>query len=170
MPVQRRRNAGRTPWDLDEFLHREQKHKCEAWLNSSRNWRSLDPIWKPVKVLGNGGFGIVGLWRNTKTKKRIVIKQAAAQRWDGSVASGLEEEASMLKLLRGAGSSHILKMYGDIMHGEGRNFVYRMDCPGPVERIFLEYCPGGDLLDWVTRRKEEKYLLCQMQYVTNCLL
>ena len=123
----------------------------KAWLASVDR---SDPTggWVGKRVLGKGGFGVVGLfeWEGGEKVKQpndmseVVIKQGL----------DLVQEANMLKALLPIKSPHIPKIYdiptiyqqpgGYVSRARGANTMSPMDY-GAIQRIFMEYCPGGDL-------------------------
>jgi hypothetical protein len=128
----------------------------DNWMKSERRWKNrVGKGWVAKKVLGQGGVGVVGHWeyqgpdRAMKPLKDIAVKQAPARRksrktneWTGA---GLEKEAQFLMLFAGR-TQHIVRMYRHMYKdtGSGPGSVLA-DLATEVHRIFLEYCPGGDL-------------------------
>lgn len=96
--------------------------------------------WVPKKVLGKGGFGIVGHWSyegpdpNQKPRE-IVVKQASGHK------GGLEEEAKIMFALAATKSQHFPFIYRRLYYDKGQGATTgRMDTRGlEVHRIFLEY-------------------------------
>ncbi|KAH8598920.1 hypothetical protein B0O99DRAFT_30463 [Bisporella sp. PMI_857] len=127
----------------------------ERWLRSESKWNHrIGKNWKGKKVLGMGGQGVVGWWtyegsdRDSKALVDIVVKQASATGPGG----GLAGEAKLLDILRHTGSPHVLKMYKNLFQDEGEGVMPEFDT-GLVHRILLEYCPGGDLIDFLRTRR-----------------
>ena len=128
------------------------------WLNSASKWRNgVGDGWVGKKILGQGGQGIAGHWsyessdRDSKPLKEVVVKQGLTTRSDGTASGGLTGEAEMLRLLGLTGSLHILKMYRRLYVDQGGGHL-RIDHE-EVHRVFLEYCPGGDLFDWMLEKR-----------------
>ncbi|KUJ19058.1 kinase-like protein [Mollisia scopiformis] len=148
-------------WDFAtiEAFKKAQAAKSEAytgkaWMASESKWKNrVGKGWKPVRVLGRGGQGVVGYWtyegpdRDKKTLKDVAVKQAVkagpTYRW----GDGLEKESQLLHLLQKANTPHIVRMYRQLYEEVGQQ-TDEFD-HGIVHRIFLEYCPGGDLHDWL---------------------
>jgi len=63
--------------------HNISIHQQIAWLERSSQWADHDQAWKPVRFVGGGANGIVGLWHNARARKKrnaqpkdIIVKQA----------------------------------------------------------------------------------------------
>lgn len=133
----------------------------QAWLDSERLWQvRVGPGWVAQKVLGQGSEGIVGWWQyreiggdeNFLGLKNVAVKQNV-MRYHVSNGRGLNQEAWFYRFLGRAQSQHIPKMYRELYQDVGRN---TQDADrGPVERIFLEFCPGGDLQNLIDRRMDK---------------
>jgi hypothetical protein len=134
-----------------------------AWLAASKHWPNLPPAqWKATRVLGAGGHGICGLWVRVAGApvwpgpNEVVVKQVPR-----SKATELKFESICLKRIKistsaSSGTKHIVDIYKKqfLDPGAGTNEDYD---PSPysllppmnhildVARIYLEYCPGGDL-------------------------
>lgn len=120
----------------------------EQWLASEPTWGDarVGEGWTAIRVLGTGGYGIVGHWRYTgpenKAFKDIVVKQGLAKN------GGLNDDADIHVALAPANSNHIVKMYRHVYTGQGSGTSAKFDPGGVgVHRMFLEYCEGGDLFD-----------------------
>ena len=140
------------PLGLTENQRRVEEGK--RWLRTEpiRNNR-VGKSWRAKKVLGRGGQGIVGLWsyegpdRDHKGLTEVAVKQSVAITPAGKFKAGLSREAQMLEYLRSTGSPHIVKSYRHLYEEPGNNTM-PLDA-GIVHRLYLEYCPGGDLTDWL---------------------
>ncbi|KAE9367894.1 kinase-like protein [Stipitochalara longipes BDJ] len=128
----------------------------DKWLASEVNWKfRIGKGWKGKKVLGEGGQGIVGHWtyegedRDQKTVKDLAVKQALRFGPAYSWGDGLESEARWLSMLARAKTPHIVKMYKHLFEEEGQR-TFSQDW-GLVQRIYLEFCPGGDLSGWLSK-------------------
>jgi hypothetical protein len=123
------------------------------WLRRSRSWKGLDPaIWRARKVIGMGGNGLIGLWdyQGTipKMPKHMVVKQ-------GTDPGGMGWESRLLKILAGAGSDHIVKIYKGVYRAGGTGTLASIDdipyknaqypAYREVHRLYLEYWENGDL-------------------------
>lgn len=122
-----------------------------AWLNTEPHWmHRVGKGFVGKRILGRGGFGIVGHWsyegpdRDQQVLKDVVVKQGLV--WRPDWQWGMHFEADMLRQLNKANSSHVLRMYHDLYEEPGFN-TDGFD-RGLVHRLFLEYCPGGDLDGW----------------------
>lgn len=56
----------------------------------------------------------------------------------------MAKEEGWLKLFQGIGTPHIVRMYRHLYNDMGQDTDETLDT-GTVSRIFLEYCPNGDL-------------------------
>lgn len=127
------------------------KEHQNGWLNSSANWPDTLPEneWKGVKVLGLGGFGLVGLWKYTGSDpnqpKAIVVKQSRGKDAD------LRLESNILEKLNACGTKHIpklLKGYHECV-GSGTS---KWDMEGQtVSRIYMEFCEHGDMAGFIKK-------------------
>ena len=105
--------------------------------------------WIAKKVLGQGGFGIVGHWiyigqnANEDALRDIVVKQGSSKN------GGLRSEADHYMAFNTSKSLHIPRMYRRIYVEQGRETVNGNYDTGEVHRMFLEYCAGGDLSSWL---------------------
>lgn len=127
-----------------------RENQKQAFLDSEPTWsQRLGDGWKGTRFLGKGNFGIVGLWEYRGDPARappvtqVVVKQSTDEPmdefheiWGGKSAM---DEGRILKLLGKLNSNHIIRQYGGNRVGD------RFLDMGLVVRIFLEFCPGGDL-------------------------
>lgn len=133
------------------------KNKKQAgidWQASKSKWKDrVGKSWKPVRVLGRGGQGIVGHWkfdgpdRHLRKLNDVAVKQAVKSGPFYKWGDGFETDARLLTLFQPIKTQHIVKMYRHLYKDVGQqtdDFDY-----GVVHRIFLEYCPGGDLYAWL---------------------
>jgi len=42
---------------------------CEIWMERSKYWEGMAGVWKPIKCIGKGGYGIVGLFEYVREDK-----------------------------------------------------------------------------------------------------
>lgn len=144
-PTQQRRlwqnRDGRTRRGLEDSLAPELQ---DLWLESNKNWKyGLNELWKGKKVLGMGGYGLVGLWEYKKRDDdviRVVVKQSAGK------DRALKSESDVLSRIAETGTKHVvrlLKKYHE-ERGQGTSDQWDSDS-GYVSRIYLEYCPHGDM-------------------------
>lgn len=81
-------------------------------------------------------------------------------------------QGRLLKLLANIESRHILRQYGPL--------VEDMECGVPVIKLFLEYCPGGDVLKLmessrilgtrpIVNRPQNPFLEADIWAMFNCL-
>lgn len=139
---------------------REEK-EGELWLASEKYWtKRVGKGWIAKRVLGRGGQGIVGWWsyegndRGEKSMVDVVVKQASLRSHKGHLLGGLTKEAEILSLFKASGSRHIPKIYRRLYEDKGAGSS-KYD-HWEVQRIFLEYCEGGDLFSLV-ENKIERY-------------
>ncbi len=123
----------------------------EAWLRSEAGWKHrVGKGYIHKKVLGRGSFGIVGHWRyhgpdeDQRAIKDIAVKQAVRVDRGGVQKDGLTQEAKWLDLFAHSGSPHIVRKYRSVVMEEAQNTGQRFD-QGMVQRMFMEFCPGGSL-------------------------
>lgn len=145
-----------------------QKHQ-RAWLDTEPDWKDRIGVgWQAKRMLGRGGQGMVGHWsyegpdRDQKSVKDIAVKQAVRDGPNYTWGDGLETEASFLKDFAGSNSPHILRMYSHLFSDIGQGTDDYDE--GDVQRLFLEFCQGGDLGRWLKKngrvhrkRQEEIY-------------
>lgn len=90
-----------------------------AWLSISHIW--IAPTWEPVKVLGSGGFGIVGLFehvgqRHPRSPQFCCVKQSIAT---GKRDDLRNESTRLFDLMEGRRSKHIPEIYRELQTGIG---------------------------------------------------
>lgn len=138
----------------DAYKAKTGKQKEIEWLATESKWKNrVGKDWKAVKVIGRGGQGVVGHWtydgpdRHLRTLKDVAVKQAVKSGPFYKFGDGLETEAAILSLFQPVKTQHVVKMYRHMYEemGEGTD---KFD-HGRVHRIFLEFCPGGDLYNWL---------------------
>lgn len=151
------------PLTNDEWLVLSRKSRKQlreqSWLQLSQSWKGFAGVWKGVRVLGSGGYGIAGLFEYTGTKagrpKNIVVKQSGQEN-----RAELLEEGRTLQQLGKSGSIHIVKLL-KAFYEEGGTGTGRRNDPSPFRlrkdgspeyqrhlelcRLYLEYCEGGDM-------------------------
>lgn len=139
-----------------------EMRRAAIWLARSVSWQGISPRWKPIKVLGQGSYGICGLFENQEpdpnTPRHIVVKQS------GNQDESLKIESRLLARLGAAGSRHVVKMYKSYHQEPGTgtsedfdplpfmNIMGTMPLYSPakeVSRIYLEYCQKGDMLKFL---------------------
>jgi serine/threonine protein kinase len=125
-------------------------HEIQQWIrDSDKNWtRKLGKGWVGKRFLGKGQFGIVGLWEYQGPPQmapeitQVVVKQVCLDMahieppW--GEMTGLSEGTILQKLSK-VNTRHIIKMYG------GNKLGDRFGEMSVVVKMFLEFCPGGDL-------------------------
>jgi hypothetical protein len=134
------------------------KRRGDVWLERSVSWHGIAGVWKGVKVLGNGSYGLCGLFEyqgsDQDMPKHIVVKQS------GRPDTSLQNESRLLKRFGDTGTVHIVKMYKSY-HQEGGTGTSADFDPSPftyvhylgntydeskeVSRIYLEYCDRTDM-------------------------
>lgn len=126
----------------------------KKWLKSEPEWKDrLGSDWNGVKLLGSGGFGVVGLWQySSKGKhakdprmiKKVVVKQSDIVYNKEKTKTRSTGEGTILEMLSQIKSKHIVRQYGPL-HKD----IYASK---DVVRIYLEYCPQGDLSRLMAKR------------------
>lgn len=151
--------------DLNDEWY-EQRHRRGAWGNPRRitarefilrypmieDNRDADKEWGPVRLLGKGGFGLVGLWEkrdnDNKAVDRVAIKQAKVLE-DKSLYLG----DSPPLLLKEAVVHHDLNTKNADAFPWLRRYKYQPVQPAlatrfrvpDAQRMYLEFCEHGDL-------------------------
>ncbi|KAE8446826.1 hypothetical protein EG329_011603 [Mollisiaceae sp. DMI_Dod_QoI] len=133
---------------------RNKKDSGKAWMSTESKWKDrVGKSWKPVKVFGRGSQSVVGHWtydgsdRAQRTMNDVAVKQAVKKGPTYTWGDGLEKEARLLMLFQQANTPHVVRMYRHLYEDAGQqtdDFDH-----GVIHRIFLEYCSGGDLNDWL---------------------
>jgi hypothetical protein len=118
---------------------------CPAENSASNKWflENLDLISNKNYRTYNGPD------KDKKALQDIVVKQSLAGNRFQPIM-GLSHEAMALEAFKSSGSPHIVKMYRHLYRERGHNSM-KLDV-GIVHRIFLEYCPGGDLAHWLRKK------------------
>lgn len=109
----------------------------------------MDDTWRPIRILGKGAFGLVGLWqkfnKNDEVEDAMAIKEMGCPplyqyHYYVKGKPGLSREAAIMKQVNEAEKSHFGR-YKNIVRL--RNFKH---FPAPNKwRFYLEYAPYGDL-------------------------
>jgi hypothetical protein len=129
---------------------RVSKGAQRAWLEQSKNWADLPwNLWQPVKVLGAGSSGIVGLWRWLVPRDlypplvvfptHVVVKQSNNA---DAYALGVESEI-MLRLLNGTSATdqqHFIKLYKAMYRDPGGGTSVADESPYEDDGSYLQ--PG----------------------------
>jgi len=138
------------------------------WLDSEKKWKHrVGKGWAAKKVLGRGGQGIIGLWeyegsdKSSQAMTQVVVKQACIQVPGGRRSTGLLAEEHFLNIFKYTGSPHILKMYRHLYKEIGNNTMEYDHWE--VHRIFLEFCPNGDLYDWIEKKRKTYVFTAEIQ-------
>lgn len=131
----------------------------KGWLEDFMQWNNtlFHNGWKGVNLLGEGGYGVVGHFRYSGAEKNlaadfhgykdIVVKQSLS----GS-GGQCEQEGKMMQRYVNK-CLHIIQLIAGPTVTQGREKYYKAD-RGQVERIYMEFMPGGDLwYEIVSRRK-----------------
>jgi hypothetical protein len=138
--------------DVDQRITAEQQ---KQWLASNNSWKyGLKQHWKGVKVLGIGGYGLVGLWEYQKGKDyvhSVVVKQSKGK--DPS----LKNESQILHLISKSKTKHVVKLLKQYHVERGKGTSKKFDPNDDyASRIYLEYCKNGDMQGLI--RKLYKYV------------
>ncbi|OQV06504.1 Protein kinase domain-containing protein [Cladophialophora immunda] len=111
-----------------------------------------DVEWGPVRLLGRGGYGIVGLWQKRDNKNQtideVVLKQTAYNSNETRVSAiELDPRAYPRHLIEAAIHKDINTQHPGVSpHLRQYKFIYedRIHQQGRY-RFYLEYCPHGSL-------------------------
>lgn len=119
-------------------------HEVFGFLTGYTDLDDDDHDWRPVRPLGKGGFGIVGLWQKFNNydtvKDSIAIKQQAYDEDEEFQASmtigedGLAMEAAIMQQLNVHGNRNIIRL---------RDF--KNNAAEKLWRFYFEFAPYGDL-------------------------
>lgn len=142
-PVNRRiwhNYAGNSAQPHDWEVTPQEKRQ---WLASNPQWQhGLNYSWVGKKVLGRGGYGLVGLWEcampNDEVKK-VVVKQS--RRRDNS----LRMESDFLRDLNTTGTRHVVKLLKRYHEEVGMGTSPWDSDKQIISRIYLEHCEYGDM-------------------------
>jgi len=124
-----------------------------VWLASEPTWTSrIGNGWR-IKVLGKGSFGVTGLWEykggdsNAPAIKQVVVKQTQFAAYDlgqkSFTSRSTLDEGNIGAQLAQIRSRHLIRQYGGNRLGDTFGGMDK------VVRLFLEYCPGGDLNQFI---------------------
>lgn len=136
-------------------LPETMEYKRMKWLESEKKWENrVGDGWIPKRVLGMGGFGIVGHWayegidKDLKSVTNVAVKQQLRTQYQT-----LDKEAKYYMRFRDSNTKHIPKMYQTVYTEQGKGTsLDRYDTFGLVDRMFMEFCEGGDLTKLVSAR------------------
>ncbi|KAH6674560.1 kinase-like domain-containing protein [Halenospora varia] len=145
-------DVGKIFFDSTTLMDENQK---DNWLASSRGWADVTGFepgfrykWRGTRLLGVGGYGIVGLWEsttgliNSRTGKpaKIVVKQS------GGPDKSLREESNLLKEIRDKTNTyHVVRLEAEYFEEVGQATSNWDRGDQLVSRIFLEFCENGDM-------------------------
>lgn len=149
-PPQNRRfwqnHFGQTVGGVDWQMSPSQQMK---WLQSNPQWANgLNDSWRGTRVLGMGGYGLVGLWEYVKPTgevSRVVVKQS--KRRDAA----LKRESILLRGLSQTRTRHVvrlLKRYHEEVGMGTSDWDSDKHC---ISRIYLEFCENGDMKGLIKR-------------------
>ncbi|KAL8950394.1 MAG: hypothetical protein Q9222_003574 [Ikaeria aurantiellina] len=116
-------------------------------IGPEKDWGSG---WRGVKPLGKGGFGVAGLWekldQDGKVIDRVVVKQIGAKHPDPWNPALPNEVFNMLVLRRVPPPTNCVgfRKYARYNRRE-------------LHRIYMEYCPYGDLRKLINQYRRKKY-------------
>ncbi|TAQ88099.1 hypothetical protein B7494_g3557 [Chlorociboria aeruginascens] len=143
---------------LDEMKPSEGQ---AAWLATERLWRiRLGDNWHRTQVFtGRSSDSIIGVWElqdprappNRLTK--IVVKQALPAETMNPLTNapcqGLKDEDAINRILKKAHTKHVVRAYRHMHEDAGANCHVLADRLGNVQRLYYEFCPGGDLTSFL---------------------
>lgn len=145
------------------------------WLNRSVSWDEFTTpgggTWKGVTVLGQGNYGIAGLFTydgpNQNIPKSLVVKQCGPK-----ARPSLIRESRILAELAPVGSSHIVKLFKSVFYTAGTGahplwdpipYIEKIGVDGTkahtydeklqVSKIYMEHCAEGDLWHYDQRMR-----------------
>lgn len=161
-------NPDAVPGSLRMMSAYEKRARVEAWLASEYLWKPESrmgpyPAWRGVKVLGEGGYGTAGRWELVHgplpddDEDRLPFKSCVVKQQSGY---SMQSESSIHELFRHVPSQHLVKMYRRMYQDQGLGTV-RADRKGPVYRMYLEDCEGGDLDLLIKERFQQRYGICK---------
>ncbi|KAL3426331.1 hypothetical protein PVAG01_03122 [Phlyctema vagabunda] len=134
------------------------ERRQREWLSRSFSWKLHEEdrdIWRPIRVLGQGGFGICGLWETTGQdgdKDYVVVKQVG---WRASDRGSLQNESNLLTLCQNAkDTEHVLKILKLYHTARGTGVDSNID-PNDrgkaIGRMYVEFCNSGDMWHYIRR-------------------
>ncbi|KAA8572029.1 hypothetical protein EYC84_001959 [Monilinia fructicola] len=130
---------------------------------------TLSCLERRVKVLGEGGYGTAGRWELVHgplpddDEDRLPFKSCVVKQQSGY---SMQSESSIHELFRHVPSQHLVKMYRRMYQDQGLGTV-RADRKGPVYRMYLEDCEGGDLDLLIKERFQQRNMRYGMCF--HCL-
>jgi len=128
-----------TPRSKEVFLIKQLVMDC--FKKHSKPPKTQVELYKIGKVLGKGAFGKVNLGLHRLTRKLVAIKSINMEFMkDESSKKKMSNEITILKALR---HQNIVKLF-ETLETERHNL------------IVMELCPGGDLLNYVRKRRKLK--------------
>jgi serine/threonine protein kinase len=110
--------------------------------------------WKGVKVLGIGGYGIVGLFEKTidGEKRKVVVKQSNDTNEPNAF---LKAEAQLLiNEIRERGAEHVIRILANYVRMKGRDTNKYDPKNKMLGTVYLEFCDLGDMMDFIKRMYE----------------
>lgn len=139
------------------------------WLATEPKWRvRLGDNWKGTKVLGVDSWeSVVGLFEDTVTDpiadpqslKKIVVKQVLHEGAEfpiaGGVSPGAQAEGRIYDILREASTKRIVEMFRRVHVDWGSGCAIPADVGDEVGRLYLEFCPGGDMRGFLQKLESE---------------
>ncbi|OAP64756.1 hypothetical protein AYL99_00728 [Fonsecaea erecta] len=151
------------PGDIDQLWYDDRKERgalgrkkedeffLRRWLYFEKDEKE-DAEWGPIRLLGRGGYGIVGLWQkrddNNQLVDEVVLKESSYTKGKTAVSSiEVNPVAYPRHLVEAAIHNDInLRQPGVSPHLREYKFFYddRAFAEGRY-RFYLEYCPHGSL-------------------------
>ena len=139
---------------VDSFQTKGPDTQIDEWIATEPTWTSRIGAGWEGKFLAKGGYGVVGAWtyvapaETAPVVKDVVVKMSSFE--DFAPRERIYDEGNILRTLATAGSRHIVRQFGGNRSGD--NFG---DMLGVV-KIFLEYCPGGDLMQFLREYHDDE--------------
>jgi serine/threonine protein kinase len=142
---------------------RNTPEENEAWFASEPDWMSrVGDGWKGTRFLGRGSKGVAGLWEyqpkndpNAPAITQMVVKMSELDDFDEKFRKRIggpktaKDEGIIGEKLAQIGSPHLVRQYGGNRIGDEFSEM------GRVVKLFLEYCPGGDLEQFFPKNAKE---------------
>ncbi|XVE72250.1 hypothetical protein DITRI_Ditri11bG0024600 [Diplodiscus trichospermus] len=115
--------------------------------------------WIKLKTLGRGSYGVVSLAKPTNSVSDDEVFAVKSCRYQHS--SSLQKELTIFKRFVGCGN--IIQCYGDMLTTDDDHGRW-------LYHLFLEYAPGGSLLDLITKKYGGKIPECDAKCYARMLL
>lgn len=108
--------------------------------------------WTGVKILGRGGFGVVGHWSYSIAQRNLPRYTDVAVKEVDNVDDELTKEGDTMRIL-GRFSEHVVRLVKPPRPEPIADEEEDSEWNGLVKRLVMEYCTQGSLLNAITRRR-----------------